>query len=51
MRQTASLLALAALLVGLATPACSEGVTPTCTSDAGCGTKPGTDASSTSAAP
>jgi hypothetical protein len=51
MRRAVPLLALAALLVGLATPACSEGVTPTCSGDAGCGTKPGADASSSATAP
>jgi hypothetical protein len=51
MRSPAQIFALVALVAGLAVPACSEGVTPTCSADAGCGTKPGADASSTVTAP
>jgi hypothetical protein len=41
---TASLVMALALALALAA-GCSEGVTPTCTGDAGCGTKPGAEAS------
>jgi hypothetical protein len=46
MRATLSITVMAAILASLLA-ACSEGVTPACTSDAGCGNKPAADAATT----